>query len=498
MTAWLKHLPQTIAESEVDLLAGDTLPSVWVDRWMRDPQREVIHDPKQGWINGGTLLARSQIAARKLARAGVAAGDRVLISASSSVDLVVAHTAALRLGAIVMPTNGAYRADEVAHVVSDARPRVAIIEDAEWGEWIRAVDKNIVLTPPSISLDEGPDISLDAAKASHPALIGYTSGTTGRPKGAVLSHGNLLSSIRGLEIAWRWTSHDILILALPLFHMHGLGVGLHGSLAVGAKAVLLPQFKADQVLNAISEFKATLFFGVPTMYSRIIDSGRANELDVLRLCVSGSAPLSSSLHESIQRESGQVVLERYGMTETAMLVSNLYEGARKAGSVGIPLPGVEIRLEGGASEIEVRGPNVFEGYWERPDANAEAFRDGWFRTGDLGRIDEDGYLAITGRAKELIISGGFNIYPREIEDVLCEHDAITECAVVGVADDEWGEAVAAFVVADRDIGYEEARDFVGRRLAHYKRPKHVRRVASLPKNALGKVQKHRLVLDRDN
>ena len=280
--------------------------------------------------------------------------------------------------------------------------------------------------------------------------------------------------------------------------MHGLGVGLHGSLAVGAKAVLLPQFKVDQVLNAISEFKATLFFGVPTMYSRIIDSGRANELDVLRLCVSGSAPLSSSLHESIQRESGQVVLERYGMTETAMLVSNLYEGARKAGSVGIPLPGVEIRLEGDASEIEVRGPNVFEGYWERPDANAEAFRDGWFRTGDLGRLDEDGYLAITGRAKELIISGGFNIYPREIEDVLCEHDAITECAVVGVADDEWGEAVAAFVVADRDIGYEEARDFVGRRLAHYKRPTHVRRVASLPKNALGKVQKHRLVLDRDN
>ena len=159
---------------------------------------------------------------------------------------------------------------------------------------------------------------------------------------------------------------------------------------------------------------------------------------------------------------------------------------------------MEIRLEGDASEIEVRGPNVFEGYWERPDANAEAFRDGWFRTGDLGRLDEDGYLAITGRAKELIISGGFNIYPREIEDVLCEHDAITECAVVGVADDEWGEAVAAFVVADRDIEYEEARDFVGRRLAHYKRPKHVRRVASLPKNALGKVQKHRLVLDRDN
>jgi len=497
MSSWYRHLPSELEPAGVELLAGGSLSSTWVARWREQPQEAVIHDSEQGWVSGQELLDRSEIIARKLGRAGVEPGDRVLLSAASSVGLVAAHAAVLRLGAVVMPTNGAYRAEEVAHVVADARPKVAIVEQPEWIEWIHAADPNVVVTSPSVELDMGPSVHLDQAQSDTPALIGYTSGTTGRPKGAVLSHGNLLSSVRGLEIAWRWTADDTLILALPLFHMHGLGVGLHGTLTVGAKAVLLPEFEVSQVLDSLQEFHATMFFGVPTMYGRLLESTRADELKNLRLCVSGSAPLAAELHHKIYQITGQRVLERYGMTETAMLVSNPYEGERRPGSVGFPLPGVDIRLEGEPAEIQVKGPNVFSGYWERPNENLDAFVDGWFRTGDLGAIDSDGYLSIVGRAKELIISGGFNVYPREVEDVISEYEPIQECAVVGVPDDEWGEVVVAFVVADREVGTDEIKSFVGERLAHYKRPRRTHRVEALPRNALGKVQKHRLMEERE-
>jgi len=493
MSSWHRHLPSELKPAELDLLAGGSISSTWVARWREDPQADVIHDPVQGWITGEDLLDQSDTIARKLAHAGVESGDRVLLSASSSVELVAAHVAILRLGAVVMPTNGAYRAEEVAHVVTDARPKVAIVEQLEWTDWIRASDPNVVITSPAVELDAGPSLQLDQAQPHTPALIGYTSGTTGRPKGAVLSHGNLLSSIRGLEVAWRWTVNDTLILALPLFHMHGLGVGLHGTLTVGAKAVLLPEFEVGRVLDSVQKFDATMFFGVPTMYGRLLESARADELQNLRLCVSGSAPLAAELHHKIFQITGQRVLERYGMTETAMLVSNPYEGERRPGSVGFPLPGVEIRLQGEPAEIQVRGPNVFSGYWERPDENLDAFVDGWFRTGDLGALDQDGYLSIVGRAKELIISGGFNVYPREVEDVLSEYEPIQECAVVGVPDNEWGEVVVAFVVAEREVDAEEIKSFVGERLAHYKRPRRTHRLEALPRNALGKVQKHRLL-----
>ena len=474
-------------------MAGETLPAGWVSQWREQPQRAVIHDPESGWVHGQELLERSEVVAQRLGHTGVGPGDRVLLSASSSVELVVAHVAILRRGAVVVPTNGAYRAEEVGHVVSDARPKVAIIEHPEWSEWIHSADPSVVVTSPSVELEAGTSVSLDRTETNSPALIGYTSGTTGRPKGAVLSHGTLLASVRGLEIAWRWTPDDILILALPLFHMHGLGVGLHGSLAVGAKVVLLSEFNVDEVVDSITKFDATMFFGVPTMYSRLLESPEATELEQLRLCVSGSAPLPAELHQSIRRVTGQHVLERYGMTETAMLVSNPYEGERRPGSVGFPLPGVEVRLEGDPAEIQVKGPNVFSGYWERPEENTEAFVDGWFRTGDLGAIDPEGYLSIVGRAKELIISGGFNVYPREVEEVISEYAPIQECAVVGVPDEEWGEVVVAFVVAEREIEDEEIKIFVGERLAHYKRPRRTYTLERLPRNALGKVQKHRLM-----
>ena len=278
-------------------------------------------------------------------------------------------------------------------------------------------------------------------------MIGYTSGTTGSPKGAVLSHANLLAGSESVGLAWRWAPADRLVLALPLFHAHGLCVGLHGTLLAGASAVLLPRFEADAVLDAAREHEASMFFGVPTMYHRLAQSARVSELARLRLCVSGSAPLPAELHRSLAERGGQQVLERYGMTETLMLVSNPYDGERRPGSVGFALPGVELRLsDDGEGEIQVRGANVFAGYWDRPQATAESFVDGWFRTGDLASIDADGYVTILGRSKELIISGGLNVYPREVEEVLLSHPDVAEAAVVGTPSDEWGEVVTAFVV----------------------------------------------------
>ena len=490
-TSWHRHCPEGVDPSEVELDRGETLPKAWVARWIAEPDSPVVHDPDEGWITGAGLLERSGLVAGRLDRAGVVSGDRVILSGANSARLVVCHIALLRLGAIVMPTNGAYQQGEVAHVVADARPKLAIVENPLWGDWIRAVDPSVLVVSTDVELPDGPPPGLDGDPPDAPALIGYTSGTTGRPKGAVLSHGNLLAGVRALELAWRWSPRDCLVLALPLFHMHGLGVGLHGTLTTGATVVLQRGFEVDGVLDALAEHNATMFFGVPTMYSRLVDSPRARELASLRLCVSGSAPLPAELHRRFEEASGQRVLERYGMTETVMLVSNPHDDERRPGSVGFPLPGVGLRLQGEPAEIQVRGPNVFSGYWERPDANEAAFDDGWFRTGDLGSEDADGYVSIVGRAKELIISGGFNVYPRVIEDVLAQHPAVEEVAIVGEPDEEWGEVVVAYVVGSRPLSDDEAKDFVGERLAHFKRPRRSYMVEELPRNALGKVQKHR-------
>lgn len=522
---WSRHLPAGSA-AEVDLSAGGTLPAVWLDRWSSDPQRAVVWDAHDGWVTGAQLTGRAQEIARRLANAGVGVGDRVLMSGPSSSRLVAAHAAALAMGAVVVPLNGAYRADEVRGVVADCRPVAALVEGVgepgEWAQWIAETEATVPVSDfdaASLPAGEDPsgtarlDIAVQASgrRGDEPALIGYTSGTTGRPKGAVLSHANLLASVRALEVAWRWTPDDVLLLALPLFHMHGLGVGLHGTLTVGARAVLQPTFESDAVFDAIRQHRATMFFGVPTMYSRLVASPRAADLSALRLCVSGSAPMPAELHDAVREASGQHVIERYGMTETVMLVSNPHDEPRRAGTVGFPLPGVEIRLDaldvsdgdGGpmsddaamagddAAEILVRGPNVFSGYWERPAENSASFTDGWFRTGDLGQWD-DGYLRIVGRAKELIICGGFNVYPREVEEVIASHPDVAECAVAGEPDPEWGEVVVAYVVAQRDFDNDELKDFVGERLAYYKRPRRTYRIAVLPRNALGKVQRQML------
>ena len=494
--AWAQHLPAGLAVADVDLVGAGNLTRRWVARWETDPTAPVVFDEDGGWVTGDELEARTRRIADRLNAAGLVAGDRVLMSAQASIDLVVAHIAALRLGLVVAPVNTAYREREVAHVVADAGPRAAVVDDSERAGWIVAASgaNPVLVVGPEVDLPDGPGAALDNSALDDPAVLLYTSGTTGLPKGAPLSHRNLLASAQAVVLAWRWTPADRLVLALPLFHLHGLGVGLHGALCAGASVVLRPGFAADDLFDVSQTHQASLFFGVPTMYARLAQSARLSELARLRLCVSGSAPLPADLHAAIEERGGQRIVERYGMTETVMNVSNPYDGDRVPGTVGLALPGVDLRLDDGTDEILVRGPNVFSGYWRRPEATTESFTDGWFRTGDVGAFDSNGYLKIVGRRKELIISGGYNVYPREVEDVLRTHPGVGDVAVIGVADPVWGEAVIAFVEGgDPASGLEAALiTFAADQLAPYKRPKRVHQVDRLPRNALGKVIKAEL------
>jgi malonyl-CoA/methylmalonyl-CoA synthetase len=495
VVGWEAHVPPGVRADNLDLTAKGSLPSAWVGIWASAPSAPTLSDRDRGWIGAEQLEDATRRVAGRLQGVGLQAGDRMLFSAASSLELVIAHVAALRSGIVVVPANTAYRERELAHIVTDARPKAALVDDADRARWISAAaGPATVVVGPDVDLPDGDPAVIDAIAPDDPALIGYTSGTTGSPKGAVLTHANLLAGSESVRLAWRWTGSDRLVLALPLFHVHGLCVGLHGTLLAGASAVLLPRFDVDAVLDAASGHDASLFFGVPTMYHRLAQSARVSELAALRLCVSGSAPLPAELHRALAERGGQQVLERYGMTETLMNVSNPYDGERRGGSVGLPLPGVQLRLSNGKEgEIQLRGPNVFAGYWERAQATAESFSDGWFCTGDLGRLDPDGYLRILGRSKELIISGGFNVYPREVEEVLLDHPAVAEVAVVGTPSDEWGEVVTAFVVP---TGAGPPADvllaFAAERLAPFKRPRLVHFVDTLPRNALGKVLKHEL------
>jgi malonyl-CoA/methylmalonyl-CoA synthetase len=466
-----------------------TLPAAWIERWAVDPDRRVLWDGARGWVTAAELEEASRRVAGRLQGAGLEPGDRVLFSAGPSIDLVAAHVGALRAGLVTVPVNTAYTEREVAHVVGDARPRAAVVDDLAR----LAEAEDVVVVGPEVDLPDAEPSVLDSAGPDDLAHLGYTSGTTGSPKGAALSHGNLLANNVALEEAWRWTADDRLVLALPLFHAHGLCNGVHGTLLAGASAVLLPAFDPDAVLDAARDHEATMFFGVPTMYHRFARTPRVAELGGLRLCVSGSAALPADLHRELEAATGSAVLERYGMTETNMLVSNPYEGERRAGTVGFPLPNVEVRLADDG-EVEVRGPNVFGGYWERPEASADAFTaDGWFRTGDLAEHDPDGYLRILGRSKELIITGGYNVFPREVEEALLAHPGVVDAAVVGAPDDEWGERVCAFVVAEPGVSDDDLVDWCGTRLAAYKRPRRWERVDEVPRNALGKVVRHALV-----
>jgi malonyl-CoA/methylmalonyl-CoA synthetase len=475
-----------MTRDDVALGTAGSLTAAWERRWNADPAKVVLIDTTGTPRRAAEIEHASRVAAARLAAAGVQRGDRVAISAATSYAFVTAYLGILRVGAVALPMNTAYREPEVAHIVRDAAVVAAVVDETERAAWIRAAAPRAVIAGPA--LDELPaaaDVTLPALGGDDPALLVYTSGTTGTPKGALLSHRNLLVSAEAVALTWRWTAEDRLVLTLPLFHLHGLGVGLHGTLVTGATAVLHPGFDPPTVFDAIQE-GGTMFFGVPTMWHRLVGAPGADALARLRLGVSGSAPLPAELHAAIAQLAGAAPIERYGLSETVMLTSNPYDGERRGGSVGFPFPLVEIRLAADG-EIEAKAPNVFGGYWQRPEANAESFVDGWFRTGDLGAEDDDGYLRIVGRKKELIITGGFNVYPREVEEAIATHPAIAEAAVVGAPDPEWGEGVCAVLVLSDDVSVAELDAWCAERLAPYKRPRRYERVAALPRNALGKV-----------
>ena len=426
-----------------------------------------------------------------LQKRGITSGDRVAIYAANSLGWVAGYLGVLRAGACAVMMNPDYHSAEAEHILRDSEPKL-VIADGPRAEI--AVRLGFEVAPvddlPHAEAPPMPDLDADS-----PAAILYTSGTTGRPKGALLDHGNFLAQGRGALEVWRWTSQDTLVHALPLFHLHGLGMGLHGTLLSGGKAVLV-SFTPEHVVHQLTH-GGTMLFGVPSMYQRLCEWLETNPTDLshVRVFVCGSAPLPPALFERCARLLGQAPVERYGITEGGIVVTNPYDGPRQPGRVGYPFPGVELKL-GELGEVLLKGGQVFKGYWRNPQATKEAFTDGgFFRTGDVGEIGEDGTLAIRGRIKELIITGGFNVYPREVELVLEEHPAVHEVAVAGVPSETWGEEVTAFVVASgsNTLDEKELIAFAHERLAAYKCPKRVIKVDALPRNAMGKVQRSLLV-----
>lgn len=451
----------------------------------------------------GEIDARANRMAHALAARGGVRGDRVCVHLSNRIEFIDLFLACIRMGVIVVPVNVLYREREVAHIVADAEPRFSITSAehrALFGD-AAVVDIETIAAEAAGQSDERVRLTIDG---DDPAALVYTSGTTGRSKGAVLSHNNFAANATSLVTCWRITSDDRYLAVLPLFHVHGLGNGVCSWLVSGCRMRLAERFEAARAESLFEAFRPTLFFGVPTIYVRLLElpPDAARRIGSrARLFVSGSAPLPAHVHEAFRERFGHTILERYGMSETLMLISNPYEGERRAGTVGYPLPGVSVRLlapnggppaAGETAQVLVRGPNVFSGYWRNPDASAAAFDGAWFRTGDLAERSADGYYTLRGRMSDLIISGGFNIYPREIEELLLEQPGIQEAAVVGVPDERRGEVPAAYLVAEGPLDAAVLREACARGLASFKVPRWFVRVDALPRNALGKVQKHLL------
>ncbi|MEX0405411.1 malonyl-CoA synthase [Aquibium sp. LZ166] len=464
------------------------------------------------WTYGDMLADAGRLAGRLIER-GVRPGDRVAAQTEKSVEALMLYLACLRAGAVYLPLNPAYTLSELDYFVGDAEPRLLVVAPE------KAAGANAVADRHGARLDtldvhgggsllDGLDGSAsdfrDVARgADDLAAILYTSGTTGRSKGAMLTHDNLLSNAVTLVDYWRFTSDDHLIHALPIFHTHGLFVASNVVLLSGGSMVFLQKFDPDEVLRLMPA--ATTMMGVPTFYTRLLQHPGLNRETAagMRLFTSGSAPLLAETHRQFEDRTGHAILERYGMTETNMNTSNPYDGDRIAGTVGFPLPGVDLRIvdpgsgaavpQGETGMIEVKGPNVFKGYWRMPEKTASEFRDdGFFITGDLGTIDERGYVQIVGRGKDLVISGGYNVYPKEVETEIDQLPGVVESAVIGVPHPDFGEGVTAVVVREAGAVLDEASVIASLqdRLARYKQPKRVIFVADLPRNTMGKVQKN--------
>ena len=460
---------------------------------------------------------------------GVGKGDRVAVQLTKRMEFLYLHFAVLSVGAVTLPLNPEYREGEVGYFLSDSGSSLYVTDAERFRRAAGAIRglKRIRTLLVGDAVAEGAGSLQDRLarapsrfRRTYPtggddvAMICYTSGTTGRSKGAMITHRNLVSNMRALSEAWEWTKEDVLLHVLPLFHVHGLNVATHGSLYAGSTIVMHEKFEPGRVWEALEKERCTLLMAVPTIYQRLMGEWEKRErkpdLSGMRVFISGSAPLSHNLFHRFERATGFRILERYGMTETGMNTSNRIDPAhRKAGSVGEPLPGVRIRVvgtdgkdvrPGDVGEVWIQGDNVFRGYWGMPDKTRESFVEGWFRSGDLGYQDPEdgGRLYLVGRAKELIISGGYNVYPKEVENVLESHEAVKESAVVGLSDEEFGEKVAAVIVLKdgrESIAPEVLAAHCRERLAPYKCPREIAVVPELPRNAMGKILKDRIVED---
>ncbi len=470
-------------------------------------------------VSYGQLAAAVNRSADYLLSLGVGPGDRVAAQLPKCLPFIYFHLAAMQIGAIFLPLNPAYPVAELRYFLADSGARLLIADAADQSRLDPLADslpehqKTTYIYKPGAS--GGNWLEDYSARRDYPlpvdpdqtAMMLYTSGTTSRPKGAQITHGNLTANIAALHQAWGWRQDDVLLHALPVFHVHGLVVALHGALHAGATAHLCPAFDARTVLELLCSRRFSVFMGVPTMHRRLyqLAEGRRYDLSHMRLMTSGSDRLPDDLFFGYQQTFNVTLLERYGMTETGMNLSNPLQGERRVGSVGMPLPGVSARVvdsdskrplpDGEIGEVQIKGAHVFKGYWRQPEKTAEAFSaDGWLRTGDMGLREPDGYYTLKGRAKDLIISGGFNVYPPEVELALMEHPGIAACAVIGCPDDEWGEQVVAAIVL-REGARADAESigaFCRERLAAYKTPRRVVFVDEFPANALGKIQKARL------
>jgi len=446
----------------------------------------------------GEIDAASNRVAHVLAERGFSAGDRLCVHLPNSVEMIDLFLACVKLGVIFVPINILYRDREIAHIVSDTEPK-AVIGAADLEPLARA----------AMATSEDPSLPALPLDGDDAAAIVYTSGTTGASKGAVLTHNNFAANALNLINCWQIASTDRLLLPLPLFHVHGLANGLFSWLITGCRLRLLERFEHQKAADIMREFRPTLFFGVPTIYVRLLETPPAAAREIgagMRLFVSGSAPLAPQVLQEFGALFGHTILERYGMSETLMNLSNPYVGERRAGTVGLPLPGVSVRLldpkgcaaaDGETGEIYLRGPNVFSSYWRREDATRAAFADGWFRTGDLAVRSPDGYYTLVGRRTDLIISGGFNIYPREIEEFLEEQDGVAEAAVAAAPDRVRGEVPVAYIVTTRPVDPADLEACCRAKLESFKIPRSFIVVDKLPRNALGKVQKHLLPKSED-
>ena len=449
--------------------------------------------------------------ARALIASGLKTGDRVAVQAAKSNTQLALYVATIKAGGVYLPLNTSYTAYELEYFISNAQARLVVVDEkakqavtpiAEaQGANLLTLNADESGSLPALAEQQAAQFEAVARGSEDLAAILYTSGTTGRSKGAQLCHRNLHSNTEVLRDFWQFKEDDVLLHMLPIYHTHGLFVACNLLAMVGGSMIFLPKFDADKALSFLPQ--ATTMMGVPTFYTRLLNEERFTReaSQHMRLFISGSAPLLAETHKSFAARTGKKILERYGMTETNMSTSNPYDGERIAGTVGVPLPGVELRIadaktgksvpDGEIGIIELKGDNVFTGYWQMPEKTKESFRDdGYFITGDMARIDEHGYIVIVGRDKDLIISGGLNVYPKEIESMVDELEGVTESAVIGVPHPDFGEAVVAVIVAaDKTLNEESVMEFLANKIAKFKQPKAVFFVEALPRNTMGKVQK---------